>query len=259
MRGLREAIVTLWRRPRWLRAVIAVVGLGVLVGGVVALFSIDNSAGSLFLVTLGTGLILIAVLDRRLQLEAVELLGARIKVREVVRSRLELAEAVDSGQQHGDSGVRDQAVALQTLARLYDLYQYVRRTQPFSRSRTHILDQLAQRMQAVGRDAVFDPAEVSTWFHDGDDALRVVALNLMLAREECRDFFSVLKAIDEPHSNFEQYYGLRLAATMVDVLDDLERQLLANAIETAQRTRRFRRDPSLPALGGAILARLDVD
>ena len=52
--------------------------------------------------------------------------------------------------------------------------------------------------------------EVSAWFNNGTDALRIVALNLMLAREECRDFLAVLKAIDRPRSLFEQFCGLLL-------------------------------------------------
>jgi len=36
-------------------------------------------------------------------------------------------------------------------------------------------------MHQAGSDADFDPAEVISCFHDGTDALRVIALNLMLA------------------------------------------------------------------------------
>jgi hypothetical protein len=83
-----------------------------------------------------------------------------------------------------------------------------------------------------------------------------VALNLMLAREECRDFLAVLNAIDEPRSLFEQFYGLKLGQAMLTSLDDLERRLLADAIHRAQRKRRFRRDRPLMNLSNAILAKL---
>jgi hypothetical protein len=112
-------------------------------------------------------------------------------------------------------------------------------------------------MQAAGREVPFDPAEVSTWFHQGNDALRVIALNLMLARPECRDVLAVLRTIDEPRSLFEQFYALRLARAMLPDLDGLERRLLADAIAGAMRGRRFRRDAPLMALGHALLRDLE--
>lgn len=242
----------------WLRPVAALLGFVALVGGVLALFTIENSAGSLFLVTLGIVLLLVVFLGGRIQLESFEILGAKIKVREVVRSRLELAQLADAGQEGGrDGGVRKQALALQKLVALYDLYEYIRRTQPFSDRRTAALDKLAGRMQSVGREVEFDPADVSTWFHQGDDPMRVVALNLMLAREECRDFLAVLKTVDQPRSSFEQYYGLRLGQKMLPSLERFERQLFADAIARAQRTWRVRRDRHLRSLSKSILADLD--
>jgi hypothetical protein len=44
---------------------------------------------------------------------------------------------------------------------------------------------------------------------------------------------------------------------MLPNLDGLERQLLADAIGRAQRTRRFRHDLPLMSLGNAILTELD--
>ena len=151
-----------------------------------------------------------------------------------------------------------QALTLQRLAHLYDLYEHIRRTERASDKRTAALDQLALRMRTVGADAQFDAVEVSTWFHNGTDALRVIALNLMLAREESRDFLAVLKAIDRPHSLFEQYYGLLLGREMLPRLDTLERKLLTDAITRARRTRRFRRDQPLTSLGSTILSELDA-
>jgi hypothetical protein len=153
--------------------------------------------------------------------------------------------------------VHEQALTLQKLVGLYDLYEHIRRSERASDQRTAALDQLAVRMRTVGRDAQFDPVEVSTWFHNGTDALRVIALNLMLAREECRDFLAVLKAIDRPHSLFEQYYGLVLGREMLPRLDTFERRLLTDAITRARRGRRFRRDRPLTALSSTILAELD--
>ena len=71
------------------------VGLATFIGGTIALFTIENSAGSLFVITVGMVLALVALLGNRVQLESFELLGANVKVREVVKGRLQLAESPD--------------------------------------------------------------------------------------------------------------------------------------------------------------------
>lgn len=225
-----------------------------MIAGAVALFTTDNGTASVFLVTVGLVLVLIAWFGPNAQLESFELLGAKIRVREVVARRLRLAEAEVAEPRAGNGGApRQQAAALQKLDGLYRLYTYIRRTQPFGDRRTYALDTVSARMQRVGHEAEFDPAEVATWFQDGDDALRVVALNLMLAREDCRDFVAALQAINEPHSNFEQYYGLLLVKAMMPTLDQLERQLIEDAITRARGKRRFQRDTDLVGLSDEIL------
>lgn len=238
-----------------LRSGAAVLGLAAFGGGATALFETDNGAGSLFLLGLGTLLVLLAGVGDRIQLESFELLGAKVKVREIVRRRLDLADAAGSA---GEQGVlmRRQALTLQRLAGLYQLYEHVRAVEPVSDRRTATLDQLAVEMRASAREVEFDPAEVSVWFHEGSDVLRVVALNVMLARVECRDFAAVIKATDEPRTLFEQYYALMLARAMLPGLDRLEQRLLSQAIERARSRRRFRRDVPLMALSDSILAAL---
>jgi hypothetical protein len=68
----------------------------------------------------------------------------------------------------------------------------------------------------------------------------------------------VIKCVDEPRSNFEQYYGLLLGSKMLRDLDDLEGRLLADAIERARRKRRFRRDEHLMRISKAMLAHLEL-
>jgi hypothetical protein len=240
----------------WLRLIAALAGLAAFFGGVVALFTIDNSAGSLFLITLGTLLVLISLFGRLMQIESFEIMGAKIKVQEVVRSRLQLALARSDEEDGRGAVIREQALTLQKLTRLYDLYAYVRSTQGASSERTAALDEIAARMQEAGKDGQFDQAEVSTWFQEGDDPLRIVALNLMLVREECRDFLAVLKTLDQPRSQFEQYYALQLGRKMLPSLNGFECRLLSDAIGRARRKRRFRRDPPLMRRSEQILAEL---
>lgn len=231
----------------------------IIIGGAVALFVIDNSAGSLFLVAVGLALLLVALLGRRAQLESLEILGAKIRVRDVIESRLDFANLVNTEVTDDPrrAEARQQARALQQLGVAYGLYQHIRETQPASDRRTATLDQLAERMQTTGRNIEFDAADVSSWFHNGDEALRVVALNLMLARKESRDLLAVLKTIDYPRSLFEQYYGLRLAQAMIPDLDRMERGLLAHSVTRALRRRRFRHDRHLVRISSSVLQQLE--
>jgi hypothetical protein len=231
--------------------------VALLCAGVVVLFTTDQGARSAFLLTVGVALVLVAALGGRIQLEGFEILGAKVRVREVVKSRLELAASPDRGQAVDGVALHRQAATLQKLVGLYGLYEHVRRMEPPGPERTRALDQLASRMQAAGREADFDPAEVIGWFHQGTDALRVIALNLMLANDDYRDFLAVLESVDGPHSLFEQFYGLVLAEAMVPSLDPLQKRLLGDAISRARHKRRFKRDDDLMILSDHLIERLE--
>jgi len=244
-----------WRR--WLHWVAGALGAATLCVGVVVLFTTDRDARGAFLLVLGLTLLLFATLRGRIQLEGFEILGAKLRVREIVKRRLELAASSERGVSLDAAALNRQAVMLERLAGLHGLYEHIRRAEPPGPRRTEALDQLASRMQEVGRDAEFDPAEVIAWFREGTDALRVIALNLMLANDDYRDFLVMLDTVETPRSLFEQFYGLLLASTMLDDLDALERRLLRDAILRAQRKRRFRRDAPLTRLSRMLLDQLD--
>jgi hypothetical protein len=246
--------MTRLRRLPALRVGAAALGAAAFGAGVYALFGTDNGAGSLFLLTLGTALLLVALAGDRIELESFAFFGANVKVREVVRRRLELAD--ERSGSSDEALMRRQAQTLQKLAGLYKLYEHVRAMEPPSDRRTATLDQIAAQMQTAAKEAAFDPAEVSVWFHEGTDALRVVALNVMLVHKDCRDFAAVVKAVDEPRSLFEQFYALRLASAMLPDLDSLQRRLLRQALDRAVRRRRFKRDTSLMRMRESILAAL---
>jgi hypothetical protein len=243
----------LWRLERYAlpsaRIAAAVLGLALAVLGVVLLFSTDNGTGALFVVGLGAACLLFALYARRARVQSFGVLGAQIAVRDVVGERLEIARTPGADA----SEARAQAHALRNYA---DLYEYVRRTQPPGPKRTAALDRLAARVQRDARDMAFDPAEVATWFHDGDDPLRIVALNVMIARPDCRDFLAALKGIESSRSAFEQYYALRLASVMLDGLDRVERDALRDTVSTALQSRRVQDDPSRERRATSILTRL---
>jgi hypothetical protein len=234
---------------RWVTPITAVIGGIAAIGGAVALFKIDNSAGSLFLLTLGIVLLAIAFVGDRVEIESFELLGARVKVRDVVRIQLELARQT-GGDDERTASIREQAFTLQKLA---GLYEYIRRTRTASNERTGSLDRLAIRIQQAAKGVRFEPAEVAAWFHQGSDALRVIALNLMIAQEAYRDFSAIVRALEDRRSLFEQYYALQLGKEMLSQLDRLERELLEDAIMRARQQRRFRHDAPLMARSDEIL------
>jgi hypothetical protein len=244
MRGLSRTAAII-RTGSGLGAVIAVVGGGV------ALFTTDNSAGSLLLIGVGILLGLFAALGPRLEIESFEVLGAKVKVREVIKSRIALAQAAEGGADDARAeAMRAQALALREL---YDLYEYVRRTEPASDDRTTTQDRLVLRMRNASTDFRFDRAEVVSWFEEGDGPLRLIAISVMQAREDCRYFPVVLKALERPYSLNEQYQALRLGDEMSGGLDRLERKLFRNAILRAQQQRRFKNDGPLMAISDRIL------
>jgi hypothetical protein len=225
-------------------------------GGVWVLFTTEHEARSAFLLALGSALVLIAWLGGRVEIEGFEILGAKARVRDVVKTRLELARTSEGDGATDPAALRRQARLLQELVGLYGLYEHLRRVEPAGPQRTADLDELAARMRSAGAQAEFDAAEVIGWFHEGTDPLRIVALNLMRAKPEYRDFVAVLETIDAPHSLFEQFYGLLLAEAMLPDLDAFEQRLLRAALSRARRRRRFRRDAALMGLSGALLSRL---
>jgi hypothetical protein len=252
--SLRLLVVQTWHR--WRRHLFWAVGaLGAVAFalGAVVLFTSDHDARSGFLLSLGLGLALIVLLGGRVQLEGFEILGAKVRVREVVKSRLELATSPEHGGGVDRDKLRNQADVLQKLVGLYGLYEHVRHVEPPGPERTKKLDGLALSMQQAGRKAEFDPVEVIEWFHEGTDPLRVIALNLMLVNSEYRDFLAVIKAIDDPHSLFEQYYAMRVGEAMLPNLDPLQRQLLADGLSRARKKHRLRRDPPLKAFSKSLL------
>jgi hypothetical protein len=236
---------------------VGALGAVTLAGGVLALFTTSPDTRSAFLLTLGLALVFVALLGGRIQLEGFEILGAKVHVREVVKSRLELARSPGQDQAADSAALHRQAIVLQKLVGFYGLYEHIRRMEPPGPRRTTNLDELASNMRAVGANAEFDPAEVIGWFHQGTDALRVIALNLMLANEEYRDFLAVLETVDSPHSLFEQFYGVMLAKAMLPELDPLQKRLLADALKRARGKRRFRRDRPLMVLSQGLVDQLE--
>jgi hypothetical protein len=236
-----------------LRVAGAAIGLAVMTCGVVAMFATDKEAGSASLLGLGALVLGVAVFSDRV--ESVEFGAAKLRLRDLARQRFALAaEREKQGDSETATRLRKQARALQRLA---GTYGQIRGSMPGGPERTHVLDDLMQQARQLAKSKELDPAEIWTWFDEGADEARVIALGLMEGDERLCDFFCALDAIEHPRSLFEQYYGLRVARKMVSGLSKLELDWLEAAIQHASRARRFRNDASLPAAAKCVLAAVE--
>ena len=236
-----------------LRLAAAAVGLLVLTCGVVAVFVTETEAGSASLLALGALVLAVAVFSDRI--ESIEFAGAKLGLRDLARERFELAATRErQGDHEAATVLRKQARALQRLA---GTYAQTRRSMRGGPERTRILDDVMRQARELAGSTDLDPSEIWTWFDQGADEARVIALGLMEGDGRLRDFFCALDAIEQPRSPFEQYYGLRVACTMVPELSELEREWLAAAISQARRSKGFGTDTSRMSVSCDISRALD--
>ena len=231
-------------------------GIASFIAGAVAVFVTENGPGATALLTIGAVLTVFGTMGERI--ESLEFGNAKLRLRAAAAAKYEQAEAVE---QEGDAetaeALRAQARALLEAADpLAARYATVRAASRSGPERTRAMEQVVAdaRRQAAAQD--FDPGEVARWLREGNDERRVVALAMMEERAELRDLDLVLEAIAHPHSAFEQYHALKVAAAMVDDLDASQRRRVADAIRREQRGLRFRYDSDRWRLSEHVLQRL---
>lgn len=227
-------------------------GAAILLAGVLAVFLTSNPAGSASLVTLGALVIGVALFSERI--ESLEFGGARMQLRDLAKQRFSLArQAEREGDAVAASRLRRQAHGFQRLA---GTYARIRRSTAGGPSRTRILDEVVAQASRLAAETEFDPPDVWSWFDEGDEGARVIALGLMQGDERLRDFFCALDGIESSRSAFERYHALVVARQMAGGLTDLERDWLAAAVTDAQRSKRFREDGPSMAVANSILVEL---
>jgi hypothetical protein len=119
------------------------------------------------------------------------------------------------------------------------------------------MQRVVARARQLATEQQFEQAEVARWLREGTDEERVTALAMMLSNPELRDFDSVLAAIRDSRSAFEQYQALLVAEQLLPGLDHHERGRLAGTIRTVRD--RFRRDSSRWDISERILAVIAAD
>jgi hypothetical protein len=236
---------------------LAIFGAGSFGAGVTAVFLTSNGAGSAVLVGLGGTVVVLALLGDRI--ESLEFGGSKLRLRAAAAEKFALAE---DSEQRGDSAaaaeLRAQAQALMDLAGPVAAdYRIVRTSMHPGRERTVAMQRVVARARQLATEQQFEQAEVARWLREGTDEERVTALAMMLSNPELRDFDSVLAAIRDSRSAFEQYQALLVAEQLLPGLDHHERGRLAGTIRTVRD--RFRRDSSRWDISERILAVIAAD
>lgn len=235
------------------RSIAAVLGALFLSLGVLAVFLDESAPGATSF--LAVGILALGVAAFADRIGSLSFGGAKLELRDLARQRFALAaERADHGDAAGSAVVRRQAHGFQRLA---GAYERLRRTRPPSDERTRVLDDIVGQASQLAQDTDFDPIDVWTWFDQGDDESRVIALGLMLGDPRLRDFYCAMDAIENSRSAFEQFYGLTVANQMIGDLKVLEREWLHQAITEAREARKFRKDGARAATSQAILDELD--
>ncbi|MEJ3745559.1 hypothetical protein WEI85_19990 [Actinomycetes bacterium KLBMP 9797] len=239
-----------------LRVLLGLLGAGSFGAGAAAVFVTQNGTGSAVLLAFGGVLLVLALLGDRI--EALEFGGAQLKLRAAAAERFALAE--ESEQRGEDAMARQLRAEANSLLEaaagpVAANYRAIRSSMRAGPDRTMALEAVMAQARRLAAEHSFEPEHVRRWLRGGSEEERITALGLMQAKPELRDFDAMLEVIAESRSAFEQYHAMRLAMTMLDGLDEVQRIRLSQAVRDA-RGIRFRRDSDRWHLSEEILRRL---
>jgi hypothetical protein len=142
---------------------------------------------------------------------------------------------------------------LRTLA---TRYEELRATVPSGPSRTAQMSDLVRSGREMAQSGAFTQEDVRRMFESGTEGRRIMALALMEGDVSFADFDTVLQAITDSRSAFEQYVALGVANLMLSSLDPEQRTKLTDAIERDAVREQMRGDTSRERIAGRILSRL---
>ncbi|MFD7974284.1 hypothetical protein [Streptomyces sp. NPDC059071] len=244
----------MWFTPA-LRTLTVVVGAGSFGLGAFAVFATQNGTGAAALIVFGGVLLLLGLLGSHV--ESLEFGGATLRLRAAAAERFALAE---ESERLGDAATARQLRAeartlLDAAGPIAADYGSVRGSMRPGAARTRALEEVIARARRLAQARSFESAEVLRWLREGTDEERITALAMMQARPGLRNFEAALAAITRPRSPFEQYHAMRLAAQMVDELDEGQARRLAEAVDR-QKGFRFRRDADRVRLRDEILRKV---
>ncbi|MEJ1110938.1 MULTISPECIES: hypothetical protein [unclassified Kribbella] len=218
------------RRSSWLdqaprildvaaRVVCLLAGVGVLVTGLVGLFSDVDEAVLAMVLAVGVLLLITpSIVDR---IRAMKLGQFEVQlVRQVAASAREAANTL---QRLG-------------LGRELDAYAtvYTELRGPELRNvRAMVLDRIIERVSSAAVVEKFDQNEVKTMFREGTPIVRVLALGLMEGDPSLIDGEILLEAVSRSLTGNEQYHALRLARDEWHRLSPADHAALRSAIDAS--------------------------
>lgn len=205
----------------WLRLVLGTLGAVSIGAGVTAVFVTVNGTGTAVLLALGGILLALAVLGDRIRLRA------------------------------------EGSALLKTAGPIASEYRILRGSMPVGKERTAALDRLVERARKLADKRRYEPAEVSSWLRGNSEGKRIMALAMMEAKPELRDFEAVLAAVRDPSSAFEHYHAMRVAKCMIADLDADQRRQLSEVIK-GTRSQLFGPEASRWRLSDRMLDRLNA-
>jgi len=123
-------------------------------------------------------------------------------------------------------------------------------------ARTARLEGIVRSARELGRAHTLTAQDVRGLFQTGDEGSRIVALGLMEGDLSCADLPSVLDAIRNSMSAFEQYQALVLANQLVSTLNAQDRESLRSTLNDQAVRAKFGNDSSRVELAARIVARL---
>jgi len=216
--------------PTWARIAGALLGLGVLVAGSVAVFETDNELGATALVAAGVAIAGVSVFGNRI--EALEAGGVRVELeRQAMTARRQARRARAAGRTERAEALERKAEGLLAAATMVgSRYEDLRSTESSGWERTSRMEGLLREARALDTD-VLGPSDVAQIFMRGSDGGRIAALALAEADPRLATVGMLISAVNESRSSFEQYHGLLAAEAALPHLDDEDRHRLGAVVD----------------------------
>jgi hypothetical protein len=136
-------------------------------------------------------------------------------------------------------------------------YEQIRHLSPPGAQRTSEMDQLVIHVRGFALQGAYTPAEIQRIFVSGTEGNRIFALALSFMKPDPLIFGSILEAIRNSRSAFEQYHALLAARALLPKLNDPQKGELGALLQSSAGTLRYiTQDTSRQIVRMSILDRL---
>jgi hypothetical protein len=207
------------RRTPVREALLALLGAMALVAGGVATFVSSNGPGSAGLAASGAALLVLVLLGEKI--EWLKIGSVEVHLREAARTLTLEADRLEA-QGHTEAAIRLREEAGRLLVRAYPAarsYEELRQTQAPTPERVLRLSEVVSAARRHARAERPSAEAVTEIFRNGGDGERVYALGLMQEAPDATYLESIIDAICQSQSAFEQGEALAAALQVAPLLD----------------------------------------